>query len=46
MYYKDGVIDPDYCVLKFTATKGKYYSNFRSEDFEVNEKGKEQGEKG
>ena len=35
MYYKGGVEDPDYCVLKFTAVKGRYYSNFHSEDFEV-----------
>ena len=35
MYYSEGVTDPDYCVLKFTATKGSYYSNFNSEDFEV-----------
>lgn len=35
MYYKGGVTDPDYCVLKFTATKGRYYSNFHSEDFEI-----------
>lgn len=35
MYYKEGVADPDYCVLKFTATKGRYYSNFKSEDFDV-----------
>ncbi|WP_318026109.1 pyridoxamine 5'-phosphate oxidase family protein [Longibaculum muris] len=34
-YYKEGVTDPDYCVLKFTATKGRYYCNFKSEDFEV-----------
>ena len=33
MYYKEGVTDPDYCVLKFTAVKGRYYSNFKSEDF-------------
>lgn len=25
MYYKEGVTDPDYCVLKFTAVKGRYY---------------------
>ena len=37
MYYPQGVTDPDYCVLKFTAVKGIYYSNFKSEDFEVNE---------
>jgi Uncharacterized stress protein (general stress protein 26) len=33
LYYKKGVTDPDYCVLKFTAIKGRYYSNFKSEDF-------------
>lgn len=36
MYYKKGVTDPDYCVLKFTATKGRYYSAFKSESFEIN----------
>lgn len=35
IYYKKGVTDPDYCVLKFTAVKGRYYSNFKSEDFEI-----------
>lgn len=35
MYYPKGVTDPDYCVLKFTATRGRYYSNFRSEDFVI-----------
>ena len=35
MYYPQGVTDPDYCVLKFTAEKGRYYSNFKSEDFDV-----------
>ena len=35
MYYKQGVTDPDYCVLKFTATKGRYYSNFKSEKFNL-----------
>jgi len=34
MYYPLGVTDPDYCVLKFTATKGRYYHNFKSEDFD------------
>ncbi|MCL2474733.1 MAG: pyridoxamine 5'-phosphate oxidase family protein [Chloroflexi bacterium] len=32
-YYPLGVTDPDYCVLKFTTIKGRYYSNFKSEDF-------------
>lgn len=35
MYYHEGVTDPDYCVLKFTATKGRFYSNFKSEDFTI-----------
>lgn len=35
MYYKYGVTDPDYCVLKFTTISGRYYSNFKSEDFSV-----------
>ena len=36
IYYPLGVTDSDYCVLKFTAQSGRYYSNFRSEDFLVN----------
>ena len=35
MYYPGGVTDPDYCVLKFTSTSGRYYANFKSEDFET-----------
>lgn len=38
MYYPLGVKDPDYCVLKFTAQSGRYYSNFRSEDFAMKQK--------
>ena len=34
-YYSKGVTDPDYCVLKFTAKIGRYYTNFSSEDFVV-----------
>jgi general stress protein 26 len=34
-YYPKGVTDPDYCVLKFTAQRGRYYSNFKSESFAV-----------
>lgn len=33
LYYPEGVTDPDYCVLRFTATKGRFYSNFSSESF-------------
>lgn len=36
MYYPEGVTDPDYCVLRFTAEQGRFYSNFSSEDFEIN----------
>lgn len=35
MYYPEGVTDPDYCVLRFTATEGRYYRNFGSENFSV-----------
>jgi general stress protein 26 len=35
LYYPGGVGDPDYCVLKFTASDGRYYANFASEDFDV-----------
>lgn len=37
MYYPGGVTDPDYCVLRFTATQGRFYSNFHSESFPVGE---------
>lgn len=32
-YYPGGVSDPDYCVLKFTAETGRYYSNYRQRTF-------------
>lgn len=35
MYYKEGVTDPDYCVLRFAAISGRYYSSFKSENFVV-----------
>lgn len=37
LYYPKGVTDPDYCVLKFTAQKGRTYGNFKSESFEIKE---------
>jgi general stress protein 26 len=37
MYYPGGVTDPDYCVLKFTAQSGRYYANFHSKDFGIEE---------
>ncbi|MFA9377978.1 MAG: pyridoxamine 5'-phosphate oxidase family protein [Lachnotalea sp.] len=36
VYYSKGVTDPDYCVLHFIALSGRFYSNFSSENFEVN----------
>jgi general stress protein 26 len=32
MYYPGGVTDPNYCVLRFMAVSGRYYSNFQSTD--------------
>ncbi len=33
MFYKKGVTDPDYCVLKFTAARGRYYCDLKTESF-------------
>ena len=33
IYYKEGVTDPDYCVLKFTAEKGRQYCDLKTESF-------------
>ena len=33
--YKGGAADPDYCILKFTATGGRYYFMYQVEDFEI-----------
>lgn len=35
IYYKNGVTDPDYCVLKFKAMSGRYYCNLNTENFEI-----------
>jgi general stress protein 26 len=35
LYYPNGVTDPDYCVLRFTAQTGRYYCNFKSDDFVI-----------
>ena len=32
MFYKKGVTDPDYCVLKFTAIKGRHYCDLKTEN--------------
>lgn len=34
-YYPLGITDPDYCVLRFTADRGRYYEEFHSEDFTI-----------
>ena len=34
MFYRKGVTDPDYCVLKFTAVKGRYYCDLKTESFD------------
>ena len=35
MFYKKGVTDPDYCVLKFTAISGRYYCDLKTESFDI-----------
>lgn len=35
LFYKQGVTDPDYCVLKFTATEAEYYCDFKIETIEL-----------
>lgn len=35
LIYSKGVTDPDYCVLKFTATHGRYYCDLKTESFEL-----------
>lgn len=35
LYYPDGVTDPNYCVLRFTAVSGRKYSEFHSISFHV-----------
>lgn len=32
-YYPQGVTDPDYTVLKFTARRGRYYASYHNENF-------------
>ena len=31
LFYKGGVTDPDYCVLKFTCKEAEYYCDFKIE---------------
>ena len=34
-YYSQGLDDPDYCVLRFTACGGRTYTNYHSENFVI-----------
>ena len=35
MFYKGGVTDPDYCVLRFNAESGRYYCDLKTESFTI-----------
>ena len=45
MFYKGGVTDPDYCVLRFTAESGRYYCDLKTESFTIDKGGHENGDK-
>lgn len=36
IFYKKGVTDPDYCVLKFIAKSGRYYCDLKTQNFKIN----------
>jgi len=36
IYYPQGMDDPNYCVLKFTAQRGNYYHGLNNYDFSIN----------
>ncbi|MDE7464324.1 MAG: pyridoxamine 5'-phosphate oxidase family protein [Clostridiales bacterium] len=35
LFYKQGVTDPDYCVLKFVGKSAEYYCDFKIETIEL-----------
>jgi len=35
IFYKQGVTDPDYCVLKFVGRTAEYYCDFKTETIEL-----------
>jgi general stress protein 26 len=35
MFYPEGVNDPDYCVLRFTARTGRLYSKLKMQNFDI-----------
>ena len=36
-YYPQGVTDPDFALIKFTASKGNYYHGLNNIDFDIND---------
>ena len=36
-YYPLGCTDPDFALIKFTASKGNYYHELKNTDFDINE---------
>ena len=37
VFYRGGVTDPDYCVLRFTAESGRFYRDLKTDDFTIEE---------
>ena len=35
LFYKQGVTDPDYCVLKFKGKSAEYYCDFKTETIDL-----------
>lgn len=35
LFYKQGVTDPDYCVLKFSAEEAEYYCDFKTQTIKM-----------
>ena len=35
LFYRKGVTDPDYCVLRFTASGGRYYCDLKTESWTI-----------
>lgn len=35
LFYREGATDPDYCVLKFTASSAEHYCDFKTETVEL-----------
>lgn len=34
-FYKKGVTDPEYCILKFTCEKAEWFSSFKTESIDM-----------